>query len=139
MRKVHEHISISRLHVIVHKHLDIVKRLLRLRRAADGEEHEAVGCTCFGTSSAKRRIIPSTVHSRTWIQLQYRLRTTHGPLRGHQHTIIEQRIKRSTSEDRWRSLDLRHIREERRNIRVTSVFFALGREVCGDVTTTVSV
>lgn len=80
-----------------------------------------------------------TVQSRTWIQLQHRLRSTHGPLRSHQHTIIKQRIERSTCEDRGRGFDLRHVREERRDIWVASVFLTLAREVCGDVTKAVSV
>lgn len=80
-----------------------------------------------------------TAHPHTWVQLQHRLCSAHSPLRSHQHAIIEQWIECSTREDRWWGFQLRHIGEERRDIRVSPIFFAGGREVCGDVTATISV
>jgi hypothetical protein len=125
--------------VLVQEHLDIIERLLCLGRATNREKDEAVGCTYIRTSSAERLIGPMIVHPRTWVQLQHRLRPAHLPLRSHQHTIIKQRIERSTSEKRRRGFHLVHFREERRDIRIASVRFGGGREVGGDVTIAVSI
>ena len=97
-------------------------------------------CGAPAIAHHKRNVPSSKVAlSHTWIQLQHRLRSTHSPLRSHQHTIIKQRIECSTSEDRRRSFHLVHIREERRYVRIASVSFAGVGEVCGDVATAVSI
>jgi hypothetical protein len=50
------YINIASLHVLIQEHLDVIERLLRLRRAANREEHEAMWCTCNRASSVERPI-----------------------------------------------------------------------------------